>query len=181
MDGDEAGSSLAGDILAADGMTGRLGRDHEHIHVCGRNDLLEMNVEAVRKSERFPLREVGKDALLIDLCLFLVGREDHDDVRSLCRFGSSHHFQTRLFRFCPGLAALIQTDDDFYAALFQVQRMRMALAAVTDNGNGLVFEKIQVRVLFIEGFHVLSLTGNSKHSENTAQRGPSQNHLRACA
>ena len=56
----------------------------------------------------------------------------------------------------------------------------VSLAAVTDNGNGLVFEKIQVRVLFIEGFHVLSLTGNSKHSENTAQRGPSQNHLRAC-
>ena len=88
------------------------------------------------------------------------------------------------FVVCTDYHEVVQAIADMVtqsAGPYTAVGMGMALAAVTDNGNGLVFEKIQVRVLFIEGFHVLSLTGNSKHSENTAQRGPSQNHLRACA
>lgn len=34
------------------------------------------------------------------------------------------------------IAAVIQSDDDVYAALVQVQRMRVSLAAVADDSDG---------------------------------------------
>ena len=40
--------------------------------------------------------------------------------------------------FGPGLAALIQSDDDLNAAVLQVQRVRVSLASVPDDRDRLV-------------------------------------------
>lgn len=136
MNGDQAGNAFTCHVLAAHRMAGALGRDHEHVHVCGRNDLFEMDIEAVRKRERLALGQVGFDALFIQFRLSFVIDKDHDDVRRFRRFRCRHDFQACLFRFRPGFAAVIQSDDDVYAALVQVQRMRVSLAAVADDSDG---------------------------------------------
>ena len=46
-----------------------------------------------------------------------------------------HHLQTRGFRLLPALAARIQADDNVDARIAQIQRMRMALAAIADDGD----------------------------------------------
>ena len=140
-----------------------------------------MNVEAVSEHQRLAGLQVRSDVFAVHAGLMLVGQQDHDHIGGSGSFRGGHGGKAVfLGKSVVGTTGTL-TDNHVEAGITQILGMRMALAAVTDNGNGLVFEKIQVRVLFIEGFHVLSLTGNSKHSENTAQRGPSQNHLRACA
>ena len=87
-----------------------------------------------------------------DLRLLFVGSEDHDDVSRFSRLFRRHDLQTRLFRLFPGLAALVQTDDDFDAAFLQVERMGMPLAAVADDGDRLVFQNLNVAIGLIVYF-----------------------------
>ena len=105
-----------------------------------------MDIEAVRESESLALGERGENALLVDLRLLFVRGEDHDDVCDLCRLFRRHDFQAGLFRLRPGFAPLVEADDDFDAALLQVERMGVALAAVTDDSDGLVFQDSDVAV-----------------------------------
>ena len=65
MNGNEARHAFTVAIFAANGMSGTLRRDHEYIHVCGRNDLLEVNIETVSKRKRFAFGKVRLDVLLI--------------------------------------------------------------------------------------------------------------------
>src|SRR5437660_1760386 len=58
----------------------RFWRDHDHVNVCRRCDGLEVNVEAVRKQERFACRECGRDCLLIELWLYCIGYKDDQNV-----------------------------------------------------------------------------------------------------
>ena len=101
---------------------GALGAIMNTFDVRRRNDLLEMNDEPVRKSERLALGQFGQDALPVDLRLLFVGREDHDDVGNLRRFLRRHDGEARLLRLLPGLTAVVQTDNDLDAALFQIER-----------------------------------------------------------
>ena len=152
MNGDEAGRSLARDIFAAHRMAGSFRRDHEHVHKRRGRDLLEMNVEAVRKRERFALGQVGENALFINFRLFLVGRQDHDDIGFFGRFRGGHHFEPRFFRDRPGFASFIEADHDVHAAVFKVERVRVALAAVTDDGDRFAFEQLDVTIGLIVYF-----------------------------
>lgn len=138
------------DIFAAHRVTGALGRDHEHVDVCGRNDLLEVDIKAVRERKVLALGKVGSDALAIDICHALVGREHHDDVRTLRGFRNGIDFEARLDRLGVALAALSQADDDVHAAVFQIERVCMTLAAVADDGDGLAAESLKIAVCFVE-------------------------------
>ena len=130
-------------------MTGALGRYHEHVDVLGGNYLFEVYVEAVRKGKRRAVFEVLLNTLFIHLCLAFVVNEDHYDVGLFNSLGNRINFKTGSNGLGPGLAALVQADNDLHAAVAQIERMSMSLTAVTDDGHGLVLQNIDVAIRLI--------------------------------
>ena len=146
---DQAGHALAGLVFAAHGVAGALGRDHDDVDVLGRLDAAEMDVEAVREGERLALGQVRLDALLVQLGLLFVVDEDHDDVGRLGCVGGGHDGQPRLLGLCPALAAVVEANDDLDAGVAQVQRVRVPLGAVADDGDRLSIELVQIAILLV--------------------------------
>ena len=68
-------------------MAGALGGDHDHVDVLGRHDLAEVDVEAVGEHQRLAVLQVGRDVVLVDDGLRLVGDQHHDDVGLLGGLG----------------------------------------------------------------------------------------------
>ena len=50
------------------------------------------------------------------------------------------------------LLAAVQTNNDVQARVAQVQRMRMSLAAVSDDGDGLALQRREASVFFVKSF-----------------------------
>ena len=152
----QAGNALANLILAADGVTGALGRDHGDVNVSGRNDLTEVDRKAVSKHQHVARLEVGLDVCLVHSSLLFVVDQNHDDVSFFRCLGSGEHLKALRLSLCPGLAALVEADDNIAAGFLEVQRMCVTLAAVADDCDGLALEQGQVAVaLIINGcFHV---------------------------
>ena len=48
----------------------------------------------------------------------------------------------------PALAAGVEPDDDIAAGIAQIQRVRVALAAVADDGDRLAFDRVEACRLF---------------------------------
>ena len=69
-------------------MPGALRRDHEHVDVIRRNNLVEMDIEAVRKRERAAGLQMRRDLAAVERRLLLIRNEDHRDVR---RFHGVRH------------------------------------------------------------------------------------------
>ena len=131
-------------------MARSLRSDHDDVDEFRRFDAAEVDVEAVRESKDVALFQVRLDGFFIELGLFLIVDEDHDDVGLLGSFGSRVDFHALLFGFLPASGTFIETDDDVDAGLFQVQRMSVALRTVTDDGNGLAVEFGDVTICLIE-------------------------------
>ena len=111
-----------------------------------------MDVEAVREHERLAGRHVRRDLLVVQVALDMIGDQDHHHLGGFGGVGDRHHFQAGGFRFRPGLAALIEADHYVHARIAQVQRVRMALAAVADDGDGAAFQVVQISVFFVKAF-----------------------------
>ena len=118
-------------------MSGSLGSDHGNINVLGRYDTSEMNVETMSEHQHIALFQVGLDVVLVQISLLLIIDQDHDDVSTLCSFCSGEYFEPLCLSLCPGLGALVQTDDNMTSGILQVQCMCMTLAAVADNCDSL--------------------------------------------
>ena len=146
LDGDQAGHALALHILAAHRMAGALGRDHDHVEVRGGFYELEVDVEAVGEHQHIALLHIGRDLLVIDIGGDLVRHQHHHDVGGLRGLGHFHHGQAGLLGFGPACAVLAQADDDLHAALLQVLRVGMALAAVAHDGDGFAVEHPQIAI-----------------------------------
>ena len=82
-----------------------------------------------------PLRHVRRDFVVVEVGLDVIRHQDHDGVGSLGGIGGRHHLQARGFRLLPALAAGVQADDNVEPGIAQVQRMRVALASVADDGD----------------------------------------------
>ena len=133
-------------------MAGTFRGNHEYINVCRRNDLLEMDVEAMGKCQGIAGFQVRSNLVLVNIRLFFIRNQDHDDVSPFRCFAYRYNFQTGCFRFGRRFGAFVQTDFNCNPAVAQVQRMGMSLAAITDDGNLTVFNDIPVYVLIIENF-----------------------------
>jgi hypothetical protein len=66
-------------------MTRSLRSDHEYIHILRSYDLLEMDIEAMSKSESTAGFEVRSDFCLVDIRLLFIRNQDHGDIRLLNR------------------------------------------------------------------------------------------------
>ena len=114
-------------------------------------DGLEVDVEAVCKGQSLALGHVRSHLLVVDISAQLIGHQHHDNVASL---GSLFHFhdlevgvsRCELGSLFPVGRALAQADHDIDAALGQVLRVGMALAAEADDGDGLAVQHAEVAV-----------------------------------
>ena len=153
LNGHEAGHAAAFRKGAAHEMTGPLGGDQEHVHIPGRNDLIEVDVEAVREEQRLALGEVRLDVVLIDGGLHFVGQKQHDEIGHLGRFLRRDRFKAVLpGQFVVGAAGAL-THNNLHAGIAQVLGMGMPLAAIPDDGYRLVFQHIEIGVFVIIDFH----------------------------
>ena len=83
MDRDQAGHAAALGVGRAHQMARTLGRDHDDVEIFTGRDLAKVHVEAMGEGERGTLLDVGCDLIAIERGLMLVGRQDHDHVRTL--------------------------------------------------------------------------------------------------
>src|ERR1051326_7228554 len=91
--------------------------------------LFRSDVEAVREEERSARVHVRRDVALVDLRLDLVGQEHRHDLRAAYGVRDRPDGDAGLLRLRPRRAALAQADLDRHAAVVEVQRVRVRLAA----------------------------------------------------
>ena len=94
--------------------------------------------------------------LAIDVGLQLVRGQHHHHVGPLGGLGDFHHLQLLAFGLRNAVRALAQRDRDVLdAGVAQVQRVRVALAAVADDGDLLALDQVQVGVAIVINTHGL--------------------------
>ncbi len=120
-----------------------------HVHVGGRDHLVEVDVEAVGEHQHLALAQAALDLALEDVALALVGQEDHDDVRHLGGLGHGGHAEPVAFRLGPALRALVEPDHHVLTCVLEVEGMGVALAAVPDDGDLLALEQAEIGVLVV--------------------------------
>jgi hypothetical protein len=133
-----------------------LGGDHADVDAGRRLDLVEVDGEAVGEEEQVAGGDPVGDLRLPDLRLPLVGEENHDDVAAAGGVGDAEDFESRGFGLGTAGRVGTQADDDVDARVLQVERMRVALRAVAEDGDGLPLQLGEVGVLVVEdvvGFH----------------------------
>ena len=142
-------NTLALGIGAADNVARALRRNHDNVDILRRDDLLEVDVEAVRKCEAVAGLEVRLDGFLIDIRLLLVRNQHHNDVARLGSLSRGHNGQAGSLCLLLVLGTGTQADNNIDAGIMQVFRMRMALGTKADDGNGLAVQQGQVAVRII--------------------------------
>lgn len=138
-------------------MAGALGGDHDAVNTLGRNDLLEMNVEAVTEGNDVTLFKMRQNLSSKDISLMLVGQQDHDHISLLGSVSYGHGFETVFLGEIVVRSAGTLGNNDIDAGITQVLSMGMPLTAVTDNGHGFVFQQAQICIFLIINFHKVSL------------------------
>src|SRR5699024_1118733 len=123
---------------------------HGNVHVLGRSDASEMNVESVSEHQHVALFQIRLDILLIHISLQLIVDQNHDDIRSLCGLCSCVNLKSLFLSLRPGFASLIQTNDNMASGILGVQCVCVSLAAVSDNSDGLAIQQRQVTVILIK-------------------------------
>ena len=127
MHGQQAGNASALREDLAHAMPRRLWRDHRHVDIARRHDEAKADAEAVAEHQHLAFRQVLLDVGGVGLFLLLIRNQQHDDVTPRGGFGHGHHAQAGMLRLLHRLAGRRQPDDDVHAAVFQVQRVRVAL------------------------------------------------------
>src|SRR5215831_3802478 len=117
-------------------MSRALGRDHDHIHIAGGDDGLEMNAESVREPQNLTLGEAALDGLIKNR-VGLIGSENVDPIPAFRRLGRREHGKAvvpRLFRATPGR---IEAYNHLVTGVAQVLRLRVSLTSVSQDRDGL--------------------------------------------
>jgi len=165
VDRDQVRDTAAFDELGTHGVARSLRRDHDHVEVGTRNNLVVVNREAVGEGQSGAFLDVRLDFVLVQRGLELVRGQDHDQVGSGNSGSNVGHFQAVSFGFGNGGRTFAQTDGNVDTGVFQVARLSVALGAVTDDGNFLALDDRQVAVFIVENFHEFPLiSGRSGHA-----------------
>lgn len=164
-DGNTEGNSLllglTGDVLVdgnggvdtttlteerADGTARALGSDENDVDVLGDlnlGEILEDGGETVREVESLALGQLGGNGGP-GLGLSSVGKQVHDDGTALNGVVDLEQVLAGnpavLNGLLPGSTILADTNDDVETVVTEVQALAVALRAVTDEGEGVIFE-----------------------------------------
>ena len=109
-----------------------------------------MDVEAVRKRKNHAGAQIRLDVLVIHRRLLFVVDQNHDHICDLSGFRRGHDGQTGVLRLLPALAAFIQRNDHIAARIAKIQRMRMTLGTIADDGNLLAHQVFEVAILSVK-------------------------------
>ncbi len=172
MDRDEARHAAAHLVLAAHQAAGALRRAHRDIDVRRRNDRAEVDPEAVRKHQGRAGLEVVAHVTHVRRGLLLIGDQDHRDVGALHRVGHLGDLDTVAHGAGARSRVGAQSDDHLAAGITQVERVRSALASVTDDRDRLSLDGAAVDVAVVDGFHGSSGLGwQEKNPSSSSARG----------
>ena len=103
----------------------------------------------MRERERVALVEVRLDVFAVDARLLGVGQQHHDHVGFLARLRGRDDTQAGLLGLRPRRRPLAQADAHVDAGVLQVQRVRVALRAVTEHGDLAPLEQGEVGVVVV--------------------------------
>ena len=95
-----------------------------------------------------PGSQVRRNFVVIQIALNMIRHQDHGDVGALDGVRDAQHLEARGSGLGRALAARMQAHHHVHAAVAQIQRMRVALASVTDDGDRLAFVTGSDRRLF---------------------------------
>src|SRR5665647_3662275 len=146
MNGNQLGHAATLHICAANGVARCFGRHHPDIQVSARTHQTVVHIEAVCEYQRGTLLDVGLDVVAINCCNMLVRQQNHHHVGSLDRSRDFNHFEAGLSNLGTGRSTFAQSNHNFDTAVVEILGVRMTLAAVTDDGNGLAFDETQITV-----------------------------------
>ena len=152
LDGQERGHADALGEELAQAMAGALGRDHDDIHCGRRNDKLVVNIKSVGKHQGLARSEVWGDCLLVYLRLNGIRDKYDDHVGTLGGFRRIIDFEACVF--CLGARRIAHAlgNNHLHSAVAQIQRVRVSLATVADNGHGLPRQILQIAIFLIVNF-----------------------------
>ena len=130
-------------------MTRSLRRDHRDVNIGCRLDQAEVNVKAVREHQHGAALEIRLNICLVAGSLLFIRNQNHDDIRFLHCF--RHRLDGQALCLClgNGLGAGIQADHNIHAGILQIQRMCMALAAISDDSDLLALQQRHVAVFLV--------------------------------
>src|ERR1043166_8754672 len=138
VNGEKADIAVATQIVGAQGVAGA-GRRHQYnIEIVAGPNKAEMQREAMDEKQRGALLHSGRQIACVDFGKLRVRRRQHDNVGLARGHGIAHNRKAGGPRFVRARAQLARADDDVrHAGVAQVQRMRLALIAVADDGDTL--------------------------------------------
>ena len=154
VDGDEPRQAAALLVLVAQRVARAFRRGQRHVHVLARLDEAVVDVEAVAEHQVLALAGVRLDLVRVHHGLLFVGREDHHHVSPFGGFGRRDDLEAFLFGL--GLRSGVRLeayDEVLHAALTQIERVGVALAAIADDGHFLGLDDAQIGVGFVIDFH----------------------------
>jgi hypothetical protein len=136
MDRDEARYAAALLEFGPHQVAGTLWRDHDDIDIPGRNDRLEVNVEAVSKAEGLARPQIGGDGPGINAGLEFIRQRHADQVGLLHHFFDAQrlkaHFHGQFRIACAGHFR----NDDLDAGIPEIGRMGVALGTKAQDADG---------------------------------------------
>ena len=136
----QARNTLACLILGTYSMSRSFRSDHSNVNEFRRFNTSEVDVETMSEHQHISLFQIGLDVLFVQLSLFLIVDQDHDDVSQLCSLCCCVNFEALCLSLGPGSGAFVKTDDNVASGLFQVQCVCVTLAAVSDDGDRLAIQ-----------------------------------------
>ena len=149
VDGEQGGHAATGLVDAADEVARALRRDHPDVDDARRVDPAEVDVEAVGEHQQVAGPQVRGDRRVVDGLLGRVRDQDHDHVGGPNGLVDVHDPQAGIGDELAALRRRREAHDDIDAALVEVERMRVALAAVADDRHGLAGQRGRVRVVVV--------------------------------
>ena len=87
--------------------------------------------------------------LFINISLACIRNQKHHNISALGGFGHRENLQSVGFRLGLAFAAFVQANDHVLAVVPRVERMRVSLAAVTDDSDGLALKQAKIRIIVV--------------------------------
>ena len=127
-----------------------------------------MHVQTMRKGNRGPFAQIVMHIFLVGVGLQFIGHGEHDQVAPSGRFGDAHDLEPLGLGFSGAGRTGAQCHHDIPgAAVAQVQRMGMALAAIAQNGDLLVLDQVHIAIAIIIDAHLFFSSDGGNQSART--------------
>ncbi len=133
-------------------MSGAFWSDHHHIDIVWRDDRFEVDAEAMRNAKNFSGMQIRLDGLLVKLALSLVRSQDVNPVRTLRRLVWRHNHHSVGTCLLGAGPIRVKANDNLVTAVAEILGLGVSLAAITEDCDRLVLQRLRTSVAFVENF-----------------------------